>query len=756
MKENILTFLLLSLYLISFIPKFKAEPFLDHKTKLKLNTFIEKPTKIDNSLLLDDAIYIIRNKDGNQNLDIEDNLLFFVDYPKKELKRYFRIFTIDKRGKNKIHTKISNNLYCIEDKDNYKRIGVLNDEGDIGLFEKQEGDIDNGYNNDQILWNIIPKLFEEKDNNITYQRVYYYLKNVATGKFSSYKQKKDKGILICDKDNIDEFTEDNYFIFNKIYRESNSNESLDLIEKEPIDVLIKYIDLSDPNLKREGIKQIKKDRDNQELKYSVRSILKYIPWIRKIFILMPNEKVRFFKPPEEIKDKIVYVQDKDLIGFDSASSPVFQFNLWQMKKFGLSENFILMDDDYFIGKPLKKSNFFYEEKGQIYPALITNDYYELSKNKLKKDLEPFFANITNINPHNENGFSFMQENSLLFLYDILGDDNIRHGQPLIEPSFTHNAIPVKQSDIKEIYHYIEKLYPHKDDTLRAKEREIFSLQPQTIFMGYARNKYDRRVKVISSYFFDLKQFKGIVNSDLFVINVSNKKYSNSYFTKEIEYLEKLYPEKTPYELGLRYYKKKNNNNNNNNNNISNKNSNKDNESNISNEVKNDKSNGITKIEKKKSNNNVNEDFSKKDINKEKNSLYQSIITDLERSFLEKSTLNNDISGIKNKLNELNSQYDQISIQIEELSKQFNETYSKKIFLSLKQNIQIQESFRTKLFFAPIIIIILIIFLYCLIKRVYFHKNSFNNDNVINYIDINSLNGYRKENEMFLINSKIDI
>ena len=82
----------------------------------------------------------------------------------------------------------------------------------------------------------------------------------------------------------------------KIYEEVKLNK-LDnkLIENEPIDVLIKYIDLRDPNLIRTGIHQIKKDLDNEELRYSIRSILKNIPWVRKIFILMPNKKVRYFK-----------------------------------------------------------------------------------------------------------------------------------------------------------------------------------------------------------------------------------------------------------------------------------------------------------------------------------------------------------------------------------------------------------------------------------------------------------------------------
>jgi hypothetical protein len=82
----------------------------------------------------------------------------------------------------------------------------------------------------------------------------------------------------------------------KLYEEGEENIINEkILEKEPIDILIKYIDLRDPNLKRNNIHQIEKDYDNEELKYSLRSIIKNIPWVRKIFILMPNDRVRFFK-----------------------------------------------------------------------------------------------------------------------------------------------------------------------------------------------------------------------------------------------------------------------------------------------------------------------------------------------------------------------------------------------------------------------------------------------------------------------------
>ena len=180
----------------------------------------------------------------------------------------------------------------------------------------------------------------------------------------------------------------------------------------------------------------------------------------------------------------------------------------------------------------------------------------------------------NLNSQSPEAFNFRQKNTLLFLYEILGDDNSRYGMPLIEASFTHNAMPMKQSDIKELYDYIEKLYEHKDVTLRGKQREKFCLHPQTLLMSYARNKYNRISKTITSQFYDLTNFRGRINDELFVINTSDRNYREIIYKNEINYLENLYPEKTPYELeindinnGKRIIENDNNNNIKNDNNI---------------------------------------------------------------------------------------------------------------------------------------------------------------------------------------------
>ena len=746
MKTNPYIFLLTLFLISSLYLEINCKSFLQFRTEVK------KMNSTENSefnLLIDNAIYVIRIKDKSKNLDIENNIPVFLNNPKKTLKKHFRIFAIDKKTKNQTYTINSDNFYCIEDKDFHKRIGV-NNNGEVGLFIKN----DNDFKNERLLWIITPKIIENDDNDKTNQRLYYYIQNVATGQYLSVKKKGDKLNFVCNTKNVSDFNDNNYFVFNKMYREEPPYESMDILEKEPIDVLIKYIDLSDPKLNREGIKQIPKDESNNELKYSVRSILKYIPWIRKIFILMPNEKVSFFKPPEEIKDKIVYVKDKDLLGFDSASSPAFQFNLWRMKHFGMSENFILMDDDYFIGRPLSKSNFFYEENGKVYPALVTRDFYELSKNELNKILAPLLAKKQSTNSHSPNGFTIMQKNSLLFLYNIFGEDNIRYEQPLIEPSFTHNAIPVKQSDIKEIYDYIEKLYPYEKQTLLAKERELMSLQPQTLFMGYAMNRYDRRVKMLTSSFFDLTQFKKKPETDLFVVNVSTRNYAKNYFSNEIKLLESLYPEKTPYELdGINGKQNENKDNNKNKNEEKNSNNNdkkNDNEKDKKTDNEKDKKNN-----KEKKNNEENEN----DIN------YQKLMDYLKIKYLERKNLKADILEINNKLKELVDKYNKLEEEYEKLEEYFNSSkiiynnvtneiknntinHNKKI--NENENEQSQKQSKYKIFFAIISIIIMIGIIIYLIKNRNIESNINNHEN---YFDINS---QRSENEMSLMNSKIDI
>ena len=160
---------------------------------------------------------------------------------------------------------------------------------------------------------------------------------------------------------------------------------------------------------------------------------------------MPNEKVRYFKDYEFINEKIVYVKDKDLLGYDSADSHAFQYRIWKMKEFGLSDNFIIMDDDYFIGQPLNKSDFFYVENNTVLPAIINTNYEIVTNISAKKELSDLKKKIQN-NPrlHTSNRFMYSVNKAYLFLIQYFNSS-------IIVPYFTHNAIPANINDIKEVY-----------------------------------------------------------------------------------------------------------------------------------------------------------------------------------------------------------------------------------------------------------------------------------------------------------------
>ena len=219
------------------------------------------------------------------------------------------------------------------------------------------------------LWNII----ETSNDN-------FVIKNINNCFIKIYKLN-----VFCVDINIELATK---FKLINIYFEVNKRKQLnniDLINKEPVDILIKYIDLQDPNLKRNNIHQIEKDFDNEELRYSIRSILINIPWIRKIFILMPNEKVRYFKEYNIIKEKIVYVKDRDLLGYESSNTNAFLFRYWKMKQFGISDNIIVMDDDYFIGEKINKSDFFQIMNGKVVPSIITSNFEKIDRDYVQKN-----------------------------------------------------------------------------------------------------------------------------------------------------------------------------------------------------------------------------------------------------------------------------------------------------------------------------------------------------------------------------------
>ena len=339
------------------------------------------------------------------------------------------------------------------------------------------------------------------------------------------------------------------FDINKIFFEIDKNvkfNDLKILRNEPIDVLIKYIDLYDSNLNRTGIHQIGKDYDNEELRYSLRSILKNIPWVRKIFILMPNEKVRYLKDYNLIKDKIVYVKDKDILGYDSSNARAFQFRYWKLKEFGLSNNFIAMDDDYFIGNKLSKNDFFYVKNGKILPVIPTDIFIKMDRETIKKNCE-FYKEKAEHSKEEQN-YDIFSYSKFLTLSFILSIFNTSINETIFIPNFTHNALPLNLQEIKEVYDIIYNS-SYKYTTLDSPSRHIKGIQFQIFMLSYIFLKYDRNINNIPCKFIQLNNSISVnYKFSLFCINKGAGKYTSIHYNNAKVVMEYLFPLPTPYEI----------------------------------------------------------------------------------------------------------------------------------------------------------------------------------------------------------------
>ena len=117
-------------------------------------------------------------------------------------------------------------------------------------------------------------------------------------------------------------------------------------------------------------------RDNGELRYSLRSVEQFVPWVNHIYII-----TGFGQIPKWLNTnhpKITIVPHEQI--FPSGALPTFNATAIEMcipNIPGLSEHFLLMNDDLFFNRPLHP-NFFFDRRGR---ALVRySNHSERSKN----------------------------------------------------------------------------------------------------------------------------------------------------------------------------------------------------------------------------------------------------------------------------------------------------------------------------------------------------------------------------------------
>ncbi|XP_067284514.1 N-acetylglucosamine-1-phosphotransferase subunits alpha/beta isoform X1 [Pseudorasbora parva] len=103
--------------------------------------------------------------------------------------------------------------------------------------------------------------------------------------------------------------------------------------------------------------------DNEELRYSLRSIEKHAPWVRHIFIIT-NGQIPSWLNLDNPRVSVVTHQDifHNQSHLPTFSSPAIETHIHQIP--GLSQKFIYLNDDVMFGKDVWPDDFYSHSKGQ--------------------------------------------------------------------------------------------------------------------------------------------------------------------------------------------------------------------------------------------------------------------------------------------------------------------------------------------------------------------------------------------------------
>jgi len=314
--------------------------------------------------------------------------------------------------------------------------------------------------------------------------------------------------------------------------------------KMDIDLVYLWVDGNDPQwqAKKSAFIGISNDNSesnckgryvsNDELKYSLRSVEKYAPWIRKIFIVTDNQMpdwLNMDNPKINIIDHSQLIPEAGLPCFNSA---VIESYLYKIPD--LSEHFLFANDDMFFSAAVSP-DFFFKEDGFPIVRLKRKPF-----GKWHYRIYCFGKFLTGKKPSRHQK---IVTDSALLVEKMVGK--------YYSDQHHHNFDAYKKSDFREA---IEK---------------IFAKQTEKSLQHHTRNKEDFHRSAISFYALAIGHghLKYVTNRESMRIPVHNPdfiEFLNRYQPKLLclndcqrttdedrariqPFLEKLFPEKSTFE-----------------------------------------------------------------------------------------------------------------------------------------------------------------------------------------------------------------
>ena len=329
------------------------------------------------------------------------------------------------------------------------------------------------------------------------------------------------------------------FVYNKDNKDNKDNKlvkgnNLPKYDIGEIDYVVTYVDNNDILWVKDYISACMKERrqiylrsarfrNPKTLKYHLRAVEKYIPWIRNVYLVVSGES----QIPKWInKENIKIILHKDIIPEEYL--PTFNSNTIEMFLYkipGLSENFIYANDDVYINSKMDKNDFFDLQNGNIRMSIshlnleTTN---EIFKGMLRKTQEIVFDDL-----------------KMNYEDRILKSD--------------HTLKPMK----KHLFEYFFKRYPNKMNNALSRFRNENNITLELCnFYYYLKNEYS--LKSTNDVYREYKDdniddvCKCIKDGSIHTLCINDvttfKSDFKKYNKKMIKAFEEKLPNKSKYEL----------------------------------------------------------------------------------------------------------------------------------------------------------------------------------------------------------------
>lgn len=311
-------------------------------------------------------------------------------------------------------------------------------------------------------------------------------------------------------------------------------------QKMEIDLVYLWVDGSDPawQKKKQAYTGIVSDNSeqnnigryvsNDELKYSLRSAEKHVPWIRKIFIVTDNQKPEWLNvahPKIQVVDHTEIMPAEILPCFNSS---VLEYFLHKIP--GLSERFLFANDDMFFNADLSPDFFF------------AKDGFPIVRLK-RKPLGKWHYRLKLLVGKKPGQYNQMVIDSSLMVEERFG--KYYSGVP------HHNVDAYLKSDYREAVENVFFVEAKQSQSHRVREygdlhRSAFSYYALAI--GHGHLKYVNRNETIRilTHKHDLDKRLNKYNPKLFCLNDSQRVKDED--RKKVQpFLETLFPEKSTFE-----------------------------------------------------------------------------------------------------------------------------------------------------------------------------------------------------------------